>query len=164
MDEIRTIAVYVIGAIFSLLTPIHDFMIAMMVLFGINFVFGVIAAIVNKEKWSFKKALMFFVYVAIFLVIVCAAFIIGHFMHNEEQAIAVVKILCFIAVYMFGTNIFRNLCNIFPKESTWYKFFDLCYYVLSIKFIERFPIVKKWMEERNNKNSIGRTILDKDDN
>ncbi len=163
MDDIKTIIVYVVGAIFTLLTPIHNFMVAMLILFGINFVFGLVAAVISDEGWSTKKALWFFGHVAIFLVIACSAFIIGHFMNNEEQAIAVVKILCYLAVYIFGTNIFRNLCNIVPKGSSWYKFFDLCYYVLSVKFIERFDIVKKWQEERGKQEKKERTVLDKDD-
>lgn len=162
MDELRTLIVYVVGAIFTLLTPIHNFMVAMLILFGINFMFGLIAARVCKEEWSTKKALLFFVYVAVFLTIACTAFIIGHYMNNEEQAIAVVKILCYMAVYIFGTNIFRNLRGIVSKNTAWYKLFDLCYYVLSVKFIERFDFVKKWQEERNNTENEGKTILDKD--
>lgn len=162
MEDIKTIIVYVVGAIFTLLTPIHNFMIAMLILFGFNFFVGIIAAVVNSEPWSFKKAFTFIEYVCIFLLIACAAFTIGHFMNNEDQAIAVVKILCFLAVYIFGTNIFRNMCNITPKGTAWFKLFDLCYYVLSVKFIERFEFVKKWQEERNNTDSEGKTILDKD--
>ncbi len=162
MNDLKTLVVYILGALFSLLAPIHNFMISMMILFIVTFFFGVVDAIVNNEHWDFKKALMFFVYVAIFFVLACTAFAVGHYLNNEEQAIAVVKILCFLAVYFFGTNIFRNLCNIVPKSSTWYKFFDLCYYVLSIQFIERFSVVKKWQEERNGKPEMGRTILDKD--
>jgi hypothetical protein len=83
-------------------------------------------------------------------------------MGEHEQAVAVVKILCYIAVYIFGTNIFRNLRNIVPNDTAWYKLFDLCYYTLSVKFIERFDFVKKWQEERKEGNH--NTVLDKDDN
>lgn len=141
-----------IGAFFTLLAPIQNFMYAMLVLFGLNFIFGLMAAHVNKEPWSWKKALMFFVYCAIFLVTACSAFVIGHFMGEHEQAVTVVKILCFLAVYVFGTNIFRNLRNTVPKGSTWYKLFDLCYYVLSVQFIEKLPFIKKWQEAREAEN------------
>jgi hypothetical protein len=100
--------------------------------------------------------------VAIFLFIACMAFIIGHLMGEHEQAIAVVKILCYIAVYIFGTNIFRNLRKISPKDTAWYKLFDLCYYTLSVTFIERFDFVKKWREDSDTENH--NTILDKDNN
>lgn len=164
MNELKTIVVYIVGAIFTLLTPIHNFMVAMLILFGMNFFFGVVAAVVNKEKWSHKKAMMFFVYMGIFLVISCAAFIIGHYLNNEDQAVAVVKILCYLAVYIFGTNIFRNLRGIVTHETVWFKLFDLCYYILSVQFIEKFPFVQKWQEERLNTEKEGKTILDKDDN
>ena len=154
----------VVGALFTLLSPIQNFMWAMVTLFGVNFLFGLVAAIVNKEGWSTKKALMFFAYCFIFFVTAASFFVIGQFMDEEDQAIAVVKILCYVAIYIFGTNICRNWLNILSKGTAWYKFVDLLYYVLSVKFIERFDIVKKWQDERNNKPSEGRTILDKDDN
>ena len=160
MDDIKTIVVYAVGAIMTLLAPIQNFMYAMLILFSINFFIGLFAARVKEEKWSTKKALWFFVYVAIFLFIACMAFIIGHLMGEHEQAIAVVKILCYIAVYIFGTNIFRNLRKIVPKDTAWYRLFDLCYYTLSVKFIEKFDFVKKWREE--SKENSSNTILDHD--
>ena len=162
MGEIKSYIVMLIGAIFTLLAPIQNFMYAMLLLFGINFIFGLVAAVVRKEGWSTKKALMFIWYCAIFFVASCAIFVIGHLMDENEQAIAVVKILCYVAIYIFGTNIFRNWLNILTPGTAWYKFVDLIYYVLSIKFIERFDIVKKWQEERNNTPHEGKTILDQD--
>lgn len=164
MDDLKTFIIYVIGGLFTLLAPIHNFMYAMLILFSINFVFGLTAARAKGEKWSTKKALWFFVYVAIFLVIAVCAFIIGYLMGEMEQAIAVVKILCYIAIYIFGTNIFRNMRHNVPRGTAWYKLFDLCYYVLSVKFVERLPFVKSWQEETEKKGSSHNTILDKDDN
>lgn len=150
-----------VGAIFTLLAPIHNFMYAMALLFAVNFCFGLVAAIVNKEGWSTKKALWFFAYCAIFFVTAASLFVIGHFMEEEGQAIAVVKILCYIAIYIFGTNICRNWLNILVPGTAWYKFVDLVYYVLTVKFIEKFGIVKKWQEERNNTKDEGKTIFKK---
>jgi surface polysaccharide O-acyltransferase-like enzyme len=164
MGEIKAYVVMVIGAVFTLLAPIQNFMYAMALLFGINFVFGLVAAIVNKEGWNTKKALMFFVYCFVFFTTAASFFIIGHFMNEEPQAIAVVKILCYLAIYIFGTNICRNWLQILTPKTAWYKFVDLLYYVLSVKFIERFDIVKRWQDERDNTKAEGRTILDKDDN
>lgn len=164
MGEIKTYIIMVIGALFTLLSPIQNFMYAMVFLFALNFVFGLIAAIVNKEGWSTKKALWFFAYCAIFFVTAASFFIIGHFMDEESQAIAVVKILCYVAIYIFGTNICRNWLQILVPGTAWYKMVDLFYYVLSVKFIERFQLVKHWQEERHNTKHEGHTILDNDDN
>lgn len=148
MGEIKAYIVMMAGALLTLLAPIQNFMIAMAILFAINFVFGLVAAVVNKEGWSTKKALMFLFHMATFLVTACSAFVIGHLMGEESQAIAVVKIYCYVAIYIFGTNIARNWLQILKPGTSWYKFVDLIYYVLSVKFIERFDIVKKWQEER----------------
>ena len=164
MDDIKTVIVYAIGAIATLLSPIQNFVWAMLILFGVNFFFGLVSARVRQEPWKIKKALMFFVYVAVFLTIACVSFIIGKLMGEEDQAVAVVKILCYIAVYIFGTNIFRNLRHITPKGSSWYKLFDICFYTLSVKFIERFEFVKKWQEEKDSVEGGAHTILDKDNN
>ena len=164
MDEMKAYIIMVIGALFTLLAPIQNFMYAMVLLFAVNFAFGLVAAVVKKEGWSTRKALMFIWYCAIFFIMACSLFVIGHLMNEREQATAVVKILCYVAIYIFGTNICRNWLNILVPGTAWYKFVDLIYYVLSVKFIEKFGIVKKWQEERNNKPSEGHTILDKDDN
>ena len=163
MNDFKTFIVTLIMGFLSLLAPIHNFMYAMLILFCLNFIFGLTSARAKGEHWSTKKALWFFGYVAIFLVIAVSAFMIGHLMGEHEQAVAVVKILCYIAVYIFGTNIFRNMRHVTPKGSAWYKLFDLCYYILSVKFIERFEFIKKWQEEAS-KTHTGNTILDKDDN
>ena len=153
MDELRTIVITAFGALFSLLAPIQYFMYAMVLLFFLNFVFGLAADIINGGKWENKKALMFFV-------TACSAFVIGHFMGEHEQAIVVVKFLCYIAIYVFGTNIFRNLRDMSPDGSQWYRFFDLCYYILSVQFLEKIPIIKKWQEEKENRSH--RTVLQND--
>lgn len=162
MGELKTYIVMLVGGILALLAPIQNFMYAMLLLFSLNFAFGLVAARVMKECWETKKALMFLLYCGLFFVSAAALFVIGHLMDQNEQAIAVVKILCYAAVYVFGTNIFRNWRNILTPGTAWYRFVDLIYYVLSVKFIERFPIVKKWQEERDNTSGKGRTILDKD--
>ena len=73
-------------------------------------------------------------------------------MGERQQAEAVVKILCYVAIYIFGTNICRNWLNILSPGTAWYRFVDLVYYVLSVKFIERFRIVKEWQQKNNNDN------------
>lgn len=161
MEDVKTIIVYVVGAIVTFLAPIQNFVWAMLILFGVNFMFGLISARVRKEPWDTRKALMFFVYVMVFLVIVFVMFGIGKLMGEHEQAVAVVKILCYIAIYIFGTNIFRNLRHITPKGTTWYRLFDLCFYTLSVKFIEKFGFIRKWQEEKD-KEERENTVLDND--
>lgn len=143
MNDIRNITVLIVGAFMSLLSPIRDFMLGMMILFGINFAFGLLAARYNGEKWSWKKAGMFFVCCMVFFVTVASLFIVGHYMHVEDQSIVCVKYVCFAAIYMFGTNILRNCKSILPEASPWWKLIDLLYNLLTIKFAEKWQTLKK---------------------
>ena len=161
MNDLKTYVMAGLGGLISLLAPIQYFMYSMIILFSVNFLFGFAADKMNGGKWDTKKALMFFVCCAVFFVTAVSAFIIGHLLGELQQAIAVVKYLCFVAVYIFGTNIFRNLRAIPPNGSAWYKFFDLCYFLLSAEFLDKIPFIKKWQEEREGKK--GKTILDKDE-
>ena len=147
LNDLKTLLITIVGAIFTLLAPIHNFMYAMLILFGLNFFFGLLAAVVSKEGWSTKKALMFIWYCTIFFVAACAVFIIGHLMNEKQQAIAVVKYLCYAAIYIFGTNIFRNWMLILKPDTAWHKFVSLVYHILSVKFIERFQFVKEWQKK-----------------
>lgn len=154
MSDLKTIVVSLFGALLALLAPIQNFMYAMLILFGLNFVFGLIADVVKKNGWSTKKALCFFWYCAIFFITACAAFIIGRLMDEQEQATVVVKIICYVAIYIFGTNICRNWLQILKPGSAWHKYISLLYYILSVKFIERFKIVREWQEEAGVKINV----------
>ena len=150
MNDFRSIIIAVTGAFFALLSPIQDFMAGMLILFAVNFVFGLLAAIFNGEKWSWRKAGMCFIYCLIFFATAASMFIVGHFMHTEEQALVCVKYVCFAAIYVFGTNILRNWRNLCTPGSPWYNLVSLLYYVLTVKFVERFKIFKHLSPEPNN--------------
>lgn len=139
------------GIFLSLLVPIRDFMIAMMVLFGLNLVFGIVAAVFNGEEWSWKKFGMFFVCCAVFFVTVAALFIIGHFLHSDTEALFCVKWVCIAATYLFVTNILKNLRRMLVAGTPFYKLVDYAYYALTIGFVEKFPMFKKYQEYKNNK-------------
>ncbi len=143
MNDIRNIAIMIVGAFMTLLSPIKDFMLGMMILFGVNFIFGLLAARYSGENWSWKKAGMFFICCMVFFVTVAALFIVGHYMHVEDQAVVCVKYVCFAAIYMFGTNILRNCKSILPEASPWRKLIDLLYDVLTVKFAEKLKAIKK---------------------
>lgn len=153
MNDIRSIIIAITGAFVALLSPIQDFMFGMLVLFVVNFVFGWLAAIFNGEEWSWRKAGMCFVYCLIFFATAASMFIVGHFMHTEQQALACVKYVCFAAIYLFGTNIVRNWRHLCTEGSTWHKLTSLLYYVLTVKFVEKFDIFKSITPEPKEEES-----------
>lgn len=154
MTEIKAFVVSFFCGVFTLLAPIHNFMYAMLFIFSLNFIAGFTADWIDIKRkdpdvnpWNNKKALMFFVCCAFFFVIAASAFIVGYLMGEQEQAKAVVQYMCWIAIVIFAINIFRNLRKVAQKGTSWYRFFDICYYVLSVQFIEKLPFVKKYLDE-----------------
>ena len=161
ITELKTLVVTVFGLLASLFSPILDFMFAMLILLTANLVFGIASARANGEEWSWKKAAMFFVFC---LGLFCTFFVmsaVGHFLHQDAEAALCVKYACFIAVWVFGTNILRNWRNMLHEGTATYKFVDILLYILTVQFVEKLPWVKKYQEERDGSH---RTILDKDDN
>ena len=157
MNDIRCYLVVVLWTFLSLLAPIKDFMMAMMILFGLNLLFGMVAARFNGEEWSWKKFGMFFVCCAIFFVTVASLFIIGHFLQSDVEALFCVKWVCIAATYLFTTNILKNLKRMLVDESPWYKLVDFVYYALTLGFVEKFPMFKKYQEYKENKNEGDKT-------
>ena len=162
MGEIKSYVAMAIGSIISLLAPIQKFMYAMLLLFFLNFLFGFAADKLSGNDWDPKKAMKFILYCCIFFIATGILFVIGYLMGEMEQSVAVVKILCLAAVWVFGSNVFRNWREILTPGTAWYKFVDLVYYVLSVKFIERFQWVKDYQKQCEKKQSTN-TVLDKDD-
>lgn len=149
MNDIKGLVLGMLWAFLTLLAPIKDFMLGMIILFGVNFLFGLVAARFNDEKWSWKKAGMFFVCCAIFFVTIASLFVVGHFLRTEEQAVTCVRYVCVAAMYLFTTNICRNWRNILIPGTPWYQLVDFIYYVLTFKFVDKIPLFKKYQEYRN---------------
>ena len=147
--ELKTLIVTLFGLIASLLSPIEDFMLAMMILLSVNLFFGIAAAISNGEHWSWKKASMFFVFCGGLFFCFASMFAVGHFLHQTAEAVLCVKYASFIALWVFGTNILKNWRKMLRPGTAPYKFVDVLLYVLTVQFVEKLPFIKKWQEEGN---------------
>lgn len=162
LTELKTLVVTIFGLLASMFSPIKDFMLAMLILLTVNLVFGIASAIAKREPWSWKKACMFFVFCGGLFFTFASMFAVGHFLHNDAEAALCVKYACFIAVWVFGTNILKNWLSMLREGTSMYKFVSILLYVLTVQFVEKLPFVKKWQEEQDKKPH--RTVLDKDDN
>ena len=60
MEDVKFVICSVVSGVLSLLLPIKDFMIAMIIVFSLNYLFGWVAGMVHGESWSFKKSMVFF--------------------------------------------------------------------------------------------------------
>ena len=160
--ELKGLVVTVVGLMASLFAPILDFMMAMLILLTVNLLFGIASAWAAGERWSWKKASMFFVFCFGLFGTFASMFAVGHFLHEDAEAALCVKYACFIAVWVFGTNILKNWRKMLKEGTATWKFVDILLYVLTVQFVEKLPFVKKWQEDQTKGNS--RTIPNKNDN
>lgn len=155
MGELKGMIIATVAAVISFFLPIGDFIVAMIILFMVNFCFGLLADIVNGGGWDRKKAMQFFVQCFVFFVLVACIFSIGEKMHAHEEAVSGVEYLCVVALWFFLVNIARNWMNIAPKESVFHKIAYFVYYVLSVQFVERIPFLKRFIAEKEQEKGAG---------
>lgn len=148
MQQIKVCFINLLAAVAGFLMPIRDFMVAMVMLFIVNFVAGIVADFVAGHGWSWKKAAMFIVYCFIFFGLASFVFTCGHYMHNHDGALQCVSFICWIAMYLYGTNICRNIKSILIEGTPLWRLFDFLYWCLSCQFIEKLPLWNQYVKNR----------------
>ena len=128
MDEIKVFILNVIGAVLGFLAPIQDFMVAIVILFVLNFFFGLTADMVTGGEWSWRKAFRFFTHCFVFFVLAAAVFTCGHYMHNEGGAVQCVS-------YM-------------------HRVVDVLYYVLTLKVVDKIPFLSEYLKKANKEEEV----------
>ena len=149
MNEVKVIIVNVITAVLGFLSPIKDFMTAIVILFILNFLFGLTADMVNGSEWSWKKAFRFITHCLIFFVLAAAVYTCGHYMHNEDGAIQCVSYICYVTFYIYGVNILRNTRHMLLEGSGMYRVVDILYYVLTLKVVDKIPFLSEYLKKAN---------------
>lgn len=150
MQEFKYVICSIISGVLSLLFPIKDFMLAMVIVFGLNYLFGWVAGMVNGEKWSFKKSMVFFYHCTIFFVLTSAIFITGHFMHAGDETLGVVKALCGVAIWFYVTNIVRNWKVMLVEGTTMWNIASFVYYVMTLKMVDKIPYLGEYLKKADS--------------
>lgn len=155
--QIKRLFVVLVTFIAGYYAPILNFMLAMFILFLLNFFFGLTADIVTngrkpqekkKIAWENRKAIQFFHQIAIFFVIVAAMYVVGKLQDKVALSNQLTSWLCYATTWFFARNIVRNVLIILPRTSTMYDLFRFVYYVLSVQFLERVPLLKRYIETK----------------
>ena len=150
MDEIRVAIINIIGAVLGFLAPIQDFMVAIVILFILNFIFGLTADMVTGGTWSWRKAFRFFTHCFVFFVMAAAVFTCGHYMHNQEGAVQCVSYICYVTIYIYAVNILRNLRHMLLEGSGMYRVVDILYYLLTLKVVDKIPFLSEYLNKNKN--------------
>jgi hypothetical protein len=155
MNEVKVVILNIITAVLGFLSPIQDFMTAIVILFILNFLFGLTADMVTGGEWSWRKAFRFIIHCLIFFVLAAAVFTCGHYMHNENGAVQCVSYICYVAFYIYGVNILRNTRHVLKEGTDMYKVVDILYYVLTLKVVDKIPFLSEYLKKKNNKDIFG---------
>ena len=150
MDEVRVAIINIIGAVLGFLAPIQDFMVAIVILFILNFIFGLTADMVTGGTWSWRKAFRFFTHCFVFFVMAAAVFTCGHYMHNQEGAVQCVSYICYVTIYIYAVNILRNLRHMLLEGSGMYRVVDILYYLLTLKVVDKIPFLSEYLNKNKN--------------
>jgi len=147
LDSIKYGIVAICSAVFAFLEPIANDLFTMLLLFGANAIFGILADICNGRNWDKKKFQQAFVEALLFFVFVCLIFTIGHFKQNMSGALQCVSFVSYSLIYYYGTNICRNMMVILPEESLGHKAFAFIFSVLSAEIVKQVPFLKTYLKK-----------------
>lgn len=143
--QIKTTIVMIVSAIMAFLSPLSADLSIMLILFGCNAFFGIVADVVVGRKWSKKKFQWAFVEALLFFLFVLIIYAIGVIKCNMGGALQCVSFVSYALIYYYGTNITRNLMNILPDDNVGHKCFSFMYYILSVEFIKRVPFLSAYI-------------------
>ncbi len=149
LEQFKYIMGSIVSGLLSLFFPIRDFMYAMLIVFVLNYIFGWIAGMTHGEHWDWKKSMVFFRHCALFFVMTASVFVTGHFLHNDEETVGVVKVLCGVAIWFYGTNIVCNWQQMLLKDTTMWKVTGFIYYVLTLKMVDKIPYLSEYLRSTN---------------
>ena len=156
-DFITFVKAAIIGILSELLAffaPIESNFIALVWLFGLNFLFGLLADVLRGKDFSMRKAITCITHATMFFTLCASLYGIGYFQNMCEEVLnQCVSSFCWILVYCYSTNIVRNIRSVLRNETPAYKAVDLLYNALTLAFVKTLPfvaeIIKQRKEDRN---------------
>ncbi len=151
-DFITFIKAAIIGVLSELLAffaPIEGNFIALVWLFGLNFLFGLLSDVLRGRDFSMRKAITCITHAAMFFALCASLFGIGYFQNVcEEMLNQCVSSFCWILVYCYSTNIVRNIRSVLRCDTPAYKAMDLLYSTLTLAFVKALPFVAEIIKQR----------------
>lgn len=148
MDYIRALVVSVCTSIAAFLRPISGDIYSLLLIFGINFICGLIAAYCKGESFDLKKAFRCVKESAIFFFLVASIFAVGKFKGNIDGALQCVSFVVYSVVWFYSVNILRNLKNILKEGSTAHQTVCFIYYIVSVEFVKHIPYLSNYLKTK----------------
>lgn len=148
MEYFKSLIIGLITGVAAYLNPISGEIESLVAVFAINFLCGLLAALlINKESFNFKKAFRCIAEATLFFLLVSAIYFIGEHKGNPGGALQCVSFITYSVFYFYGVNVLRNLKLLLPEGSVGYRVVVFLHYVLSVEFIKNIPYLTNYLQK-----------------
>ena len=147
MESIKSLTAVSLAALLAYFEPVHNVLAAVLLLFALNFLFGLLAGVVtNKEKFSFRKSFACIREVSVFLLLLTAVFFVGDHLGARGESLQAVSTIAYALAYFYAVNICRNLRELFPQS----KAISYLYYLLSIEVLTKLSLLNNFLKTEHH--------------
>ena len=118
MEQVRMVAVTIVSAVMSVLSPVNNFLLALMVAWGFNVLAGMRSdgiMITNCSKFSIRKFSDSIVQLVLYVCVLCGVQMVMYLCGDCDKSVYVVKTATYIFIYVWVCNGFKNLIRAYPK-------------------------------------------------
>ena len=152
IDQVKAVVLMILSALSGFFMPIHDLMAAILILLGVNFVSGWIEDSLHADGWKWKKAFKAFYECCVLCGIGAFIFLMGHYMHRQEESVQCLTGIYFAAIWFYSVNILNNWKRILLPGTTIYRFVAFLHFLVSMKFVERIPYLNEFINTNKEEN------------
>lgn len=145
IDQIKALLLVALSALSGFFMPIEDYITAILILMGVNFLSGWIEDTLHADGWKWAKVRKTFTECCVLVAIGAFVFVIGHYMHMEAAAVQAVSCIYMAAIWFYVINILRNWQKILRKGTTLRRYVDFLHWVVALKFVERIPYLQEYV-------------------
>lgn len=141
-DTLRNLFVTIFSVLVGYFAPLRDVVFVIFFIFLLNCVFGLMAGVIEGERFNLKKFFRCIMETLVFYVIVLSIYLIGEKMGNPSGALQCISGVVYAIIYFYAVNILRNAHKLLPKS----KGIKFMYYVLSFEVIKKIPYLQQYHE------------------
>jgi hypothetical protein len=145
MNAIKVFFSFILGAFITVMHPLWNPITILGILFVLDIVAGIIEdKVVNGIGFSTKKFLKSLYFVALYIVIVVASYVICYLQNDVEEGMILRKTITYVCSYFYFSNITKNLHKAYPEN----RLFSFLYFILSVDVItNKIPFLNKFLEK-----------------
>lgn len=146
---VKAMIIGIMSELFAFFAPIGNNFMALVWLFALNFLFGMLADVLTGRDFSMRKAFTCISHATLFFALCASLYGIGHYQQmNNEVLHQCVSSFCWILVYCYSTNIVRNVRSLLRNTTPAFKAVDLLYSALTLTFVKALPFLGEILNQR----------------